>query len=97
MAPDIPPAEPDHSDQFGRPLILHLSGDFPDPIEPFKTKAMRSLVDLTATRFEHHVISINRVSPSALETAGELLFPKPLKVAQQPFEYGTALSYTAPL
>ena len=79
-----------------RPLILHLSGDFPDPFELSKTKAIRSLVDLTADRFAHQVVSINRVSPGLAEAAREVVAPGPLTVTTQDFEYGTALTYVAP-
>lgn len=78
------------------PLILHVSGDFPDPIEPFKTPVIRDLIDLTSDSFDHRVISINRVSPSILATAKAALIPGPLAIAEQPFEYGTAIRYTAP-
>ena len=79
-----------------RAIILHVSADFPDTIEPFKTKAVRGLIDLTADRFDHHVVSINRVSPGALGTMREIIRPSPLKVESETFEYGTALRYTAP-
>ncbi len=41
--------------------ILHISADFPDPLEPGKTKAVASLVDATED-FRHVVYSLNRVS-----------------------------------
>ena len=46
-----------------RPLILHVSGDFPDPFEPFKTRVIETLLALTDIPVRHRVISINRVSP----------------------------------
>ena len=48
----------------GRALsIVHVSADFPDAYEPAKTQAIRHLVDLVEDRFEHSVISLNRVMP----------------------------------
>lgn len=79
-----------------RPIVLHVSADFPDPIEPSKTKAIRNLVELTADRFEHHVISINRVSPTRLEMVREIVSPHPLAVEAASFEHGIALTYRAP-
>ena len=48
------PAQADQS-------ILHISADFPDPLQPNKTKAVSMLLDLTGERFRHHVYSLNRV------------------------------------
>lgn len=79
-----------------RPLILHLSADFPDSFEPFKTKAIKGLVDLTADRFEHHVVSINRVSPNFVRTVGDALSPSSLDTELRTFDYGTTVRYTAP-
>ena len=42
------------------PLILHLSADYPDAIQPAKTRVIASLVDGTAGDFTHRVISLNR-------------------------------------
>lgn len=79
--------------------MLHLSGDYPDTIDFFKTPVIRTLVDLTRSQFDHDVLSINRRSPAwgsflvqALHTLG-----KPcLAVSVQPFDDGTAISYSAP-
>lgn len=79
-----------------RPRILHVSGDFPDPIEPFKTKVVEALLELTDDRFDHSVISLNRVSPSVLGIAGQIVSPGPLKTQTEPFERGIALTYQAP-
>src|SRR6516165_10592155 len=43
------------------PVIVHISADFPDPLSPDKTSAIRSLVDATPG-FRHIVYSLNRVS-----------------------------------
>ena len=79
-----------------RPLILHVSGDFPDPIVETKTPVIRALIDLTNTSFDHRVISINRTDPGIAGSARELVLPQQLEVSSQDFEYGTALSYEAP-
>ncbi len=63
--------------------MWHVSGDFPDPIEPGKTQAIRRLVDMTAEQFAHRVISINRRMPGAA----------PIEI---PFDYGLAITYPAP-
>ncbi|MEE4154635.1 MAG: glycosyltransferase [Erythrobacter sp.] len=76
--------------------ILHVSGDFPDPFAPAKTRAIQSLVDLTADRFDHHVISINRGSVGVFGTLREILLPTPMVLSEAPFGYGSAIRYTAP-
>lgn len=85
-----------HSNSGKKPLILHVSGDFPDPVEPFKTKAIRGLIDLTEARFAHRVVSINRVSPGLAGTLREVVLPTRLAVTTLDFDYGTALTYVAP-
>lgn len=81
------------------PTVLHLSGDFPDSIDSFKTPVIRSLLDLTRDTFLHRVVSINRKSPSLAKllanTAKGLGRPK-LTVAAEPFDSGIALQYGAP-
>ncbi len=42
--------------------ILHLSADYPDPLMPQKTNAIRGLLDLIE-EVEHRVYSLNRVGP----------------------------------
>lgn len=80
------------------PLILHVSGDFPDPIAPFKTSVIRSLLELSSNAFRHDVISINRKSPAI----SQLIRPSyhislaPPSFEIQPFDFGTALTYSAP-
>lgn len=44
-----------------RPVIVHISADYPDVLEPAKTSAIRSLIDGTADTFRHVVYSLNRV------------------------------------
>lgn len=43
-----------------KPRILHISADFPDVIQPAKTRAIAGLVEGTADRFNHLVASLNR-------------------------------------
>ena len=82
-----------------RPRILHLSGDYPDPLVPDKTRAIARLLELTAGEFDHRVISLNRVSPSAREAA---LLASGARAADAmigpptPFDRGIALTYAAP-
>ncbi|MEO1729303.1 MAG: glycosyltransferase [Pseudomonadota bacterium] len=78
------------------PSILHVSGDFPDPVEPHKTKVIRTLLELTKHRFEHSVVSINRRSPGKLAILKDVIAPGGLHLDAQDFEYGTAVSYEAP-
>lgn len=44
-----------------RPLIVHISNDYPDPLQPDKTLAIRNLVEGTP-EFRHVVYSLNRVN-----------------------------------
>ena len=48
-----------------KPLIVHLSGDYPDAMQPRKTRAVLNLVQGTADAFEHRVYSLNRVPLAA--------------------------------
>lgn len=77
-----------------RPRVVHLTGDFPDPIEPDKTTAIRQLIDLTADRFDHTVVSLNRRAPDPAALAG--WFGRRLEVVAAPFEYGLTAQYRAP-
>ena len=76
--------------------ILHVSGDFPDTIAPFKTPVIKSFLELTADAFNHRVVSINRASPGARELTLCLLGKPDIVRNEQPFEFGTALEYSAP-
>lgn len=76
--------------------ILHVSGDFPDVIAPFKTPVIKGLLELTSGAFDHEVVSINRVSPGVLSFASSILSKSSVVQNQRPFEHGTALEYLAP-
>lgn len=79
--------------------ISHLSGDFPDSIDAGKTRVIRTLIDLTAERFDHNVISINRRSPSVvafLRSVALGLGRPSLQMSRYPFDAGVALAYAAP-
>lgn len=79
--------------------VLHVSGDYPDSVDAFKTPVIRTLVNLTRTHFDHEVISINRRNPPvagfAIQTIRTLGRPT-LAISDTPFEDGTALTYRAP-
>ncbi|MBB3860413.1 glycosyltransferase involved in cell wall biosynthesis [Novosphingobium hassiacum] len=88
-----------HDNSHRKPLVVHVSGDFPDPIKKFKTPVIRSLLELTADNFDHQVFSINRSSPGVVRMLqSSWLHRKALKleVTSEPFDYGTALEYKAP-
>lgn len=88
-----------HDNGRRKPLVVHVSGDFPDPIREFKTPVIRSLLDLTADKFDHQVFSVNRASPGfvgLLKSSLRCRKPFALDVASEPFAYGTALEYRAP-
>ncbi|MEL7528119.1 MAG: glycosyltransferase [Pseudomonadota bacterium] len=53
-------------------VIVNISGDYPDTVQPGKTKAVSSLVDATRDEFVQVVYSINRVSPSASDVVTKL-------------------------
>ena len=81
------------------PRILHVSADFPDQIDGFKTPVVRSLVDLTEGQFRHEVVSLNRRSPDLLGFARNLIagWGRPvLSVSGEAFSHGQALVYKAP-
>lgn len=79
--------------------ILHVSGDYPDPIEPFKTPVIKGFLDLTDEAFGHRVVSINRTTPTPLKFAAAM-FPGTgrggLVDREQTFDRGIALQYNAP-
>lgn len=79
--------------------VIHVSGDFPDRVDPAKTPVIQTLLALTRSGFDHSVISVNRRSPpmgtfawKTLQTCGK----PPLEVEATPFDQGTALVYKAP-
>lgn len=78
-----------------RPDILHISGDFPDPINPSKTPVIRTLLEMTDDTFAHRVISLNRKSPGPVALSATLLGRSPLSRIV-PFERGMAAEYLAP-
>lgn len=82
-----------------RPRILHVSADFPDPWMEAKTRVIKTLIDLTGDRFEHSIVSINRVSPGSARFAADLVlhFGRPkLHVETKPFGPGESIAYEAP-
>ena len=100
-AAGLPLAEADGPAGFGeasgrRPRILHLSGDFPDPFDGGKTRVIRTLVDMTADRFDHRVISMNRVTPAPATLLTGLPRADAIVTEVRPFEYGEAVRYSAP-
>lgn len=82
------------TDPSGRPRILHVSADFPDPVAPEKTRAIANLLTLTQDRFAHRVVSLNRRSPRGL--AGYLPRARGDGIEAQPFAWGECLVYEAP-
>lgn len=82
-------------EKSGLPNIVHVSGDFPDCVEAFKTPVIQSLIDLTSSNFNHRIYSLNRRSPSFAQLAGDFGKPR-LEVQSQHFSYGTAVTYFAP-
>ncbi len=70
----------------GLPRIVHVSGDFPDPVDGKKSPVIRSLLELTKAEFAHQVVSINRRNPRLWGAADT-----PLE-----FDWGEAIVYRAP-
>lgn len=82
-----------------RPSILHISGDFPDPIDPSKTPVIERLIALTRSQFDHHIVSINRRSPSGMDwIKGAPLLASAAGIIQRQerFDGGIAVEYSAP-
>ncbi|MHA7820210.1 MAG: glycosyltransferase [Erythrobacter sp.] len=90
------PAAPGGDEGCKRPLILHVSGDFPDAFETFKTPVIKRLIELTSDAFEHRVISINRVQPSSTALLRSLVGGDRLVTEKRSFVHGVALRYEAP-
>lgn len=42
--------------------VLHISADFPDALQPVKTRAIANLVDATTDRLDHSTYSLNRAN-----------------------------------
>lgn len=83
---------PRRQPQASRPLrVVHLSGDFPDPVDAAKSPVVRALAQLTEGEVSHEVYSINRRSPSAGGLLGAMLrsprSPK-LEIASDDFRWG---------
>lgn len=80
------------------PKILHVTGDFPDPVRPDKTNVIRTHIQQTAELFDHRVYSLNRVSPRLPGIARMLAARRGsrLQLDAQPFEFGQCVSYKAP-
>lgn len=81
------------------PLVVHITGDFPDSIDRNKTKVIGSLLDLTAAQFEHRALSLNRASIGLASVARDFvtsLGRPPCRVDWHDFEGGQALAYVAP-
>ncbi|MFC3098013.1 glycosyltransferase [Alteraurantiacibacter palmitatis] len=82
-----------------KPRLVHISADYPDPIVPAKTAAIRNLVHLIDTHFANRVISLNRRSVGAARLASLCVrgFGTPaLHIEDQPFPDGIAMAYRAP-
>lgn len=78
-----------------RPKVLNLSADFPDPVDPAKTRVIRTLIDHGADVLDHKVISLNRISPSPT-TLTRTVLTGHLGLSGVPFDHGIALGYRAP-
>jgi glycosyltransferase involved in cell wall biosynthesis len=52
-----------------RPRILHISADFPDPINAAKPAVIANLLDLVGDKYDNQVLSLNRRSPTLGECA----------------------------
>lgn len=80
------------------PRVLHLSADFPDPINPAKTPVIARLIDLVADAHDHRVISLNRRSPTLAATAriaAGLISPID-EASLRPITHGVCAEYLAP-
>jgi len=76
--------------------VVHVTADYPDAIRPDKTPAIRQLVELVDDRFNQHVISLNRISPSVTELVEILLSRRsPLRSWVQ-HDRLTSAEYAAP-
>ncbi len=47
---------------MAKPIIVHITADYPDVMEAGKTSAVKNLVEGTSSKYRHIVYSINRVS-----------------------------------
>lgn len=80
--------------------IVHVTSDYPDTLNPAKTKAVQYLVDATRDVLEHRVYSLNRHAPSPGALVRAVLaspFSPPLPVSQPATEdLVAALRYSSP-
>jgi glycosyltransferase involved in cell wall biosynthesis len=53
--------------------VVHVSADHPDSWQQDKTPAVANLLQITAGALDHHVYSLNRISPSGADLVGALL------------------------
>ena len=75
-----------------KPLIIHVSGDVPDAVQPRKTRAVLNLVKGTGETFEHRVYSLNRVP---LAARGRLSRPGAVEIVADDDRI-VSLTYAAP-
>jgi glycosyltransferase involved in cell wall biosynthesis len=66
-----------------RPLLLHITGDYPDPVREPTTEAVKRLID-RLTMFDHIVISLKRVADPRATYFTEC----PAPAGQRLFAYG---------
>lgn len=78
-----------------RPKVLNLSADFPDPVDPAKTRVIRTLIDNGGEAIDHRVISLNRIASSPVSGLRTALTGH-LGLSAVPFDHGLALGYKAP-
>ncbi len=80
--------------------ILHVSCDYPDAFNAAKTKAVKSLIELTRDEFDHFVVSLNRASVPAAKAPGfavQVFLRRPLPLVEKNAEkHGLAVRYQAP-
>ncbi|NJO13721.1 MAG: glycosyltransferase family 4 protein [Rhizobiales bacterium] len=80
----------------GQPKVLHVSSDFPDPVEPFKANVVKNVLQISSGSFDHSVFSLNRKSPPLSAVAYDLVGRHGLQTDIVPFEHGDAITYLAP-
>jgi glycosyltransferase involved in cell wall biosynthesis len=78
-----------------RPKVLNISADFPDEIDPAKTRVIRTLIEQGSDVIDHRVISLNRIAPSPAAAARAVLTGE-ADLAITPLVHGISLAYHAP-
>ena len=53
--------------------IIHISTDYPDACNPYKTQAVRNLVDAASVPFDNFIYSLNRIDISPLRAVKDRL------------------------